>query len=137
MFVIQWSYTFAHRSGWNRILSGGTGDSPVPVGDPPTGTTLVSDLPTAPPRDGVDSPVPPGESPGGTGQWPVLPMTHARDFSTLGYFKNHCSLSRGSMGTSARWLKPTLFSYGFSSTSAPNSRSFSVATLRAAKRSRP
>ena len=32
------------------------------------------------------------------------------DCSTAGYFKNHCSLKRGSMGTSARWLKPTLFS---------------------------
>ena len=30
--------------------------------------------------------------------------------ATLGYLRNHCSLRRGSMGTSARWLKPTLFS---------------------------
>ena len=36
-------------------------------------------------------------------------ITHARACATLGYFKNHCSLSRGSMGTSARSLKPTLF----------------------------
>ena len=39
----------------------------------------------------------------------------------LGYFKNHCSLRRGSIGTSARSLKPTLFSYGSSFTSAPSS----------------
>ena len=34
--------------------------------------------------------------------------TQAFDASTLGYLRNHCSLRRGSMGTSARSLKPTL-----------------------------
>ena len=30
--------------------------------------------------------------------------TQARDFSTDGYLRNHCSLRRGSIGTSARSL---------------------------------
>src|SRR6266567_4206778 len=52
---------------------GSTGDSPVPVGDPPTGRSRqpLSKGPS------LSSPgalvVPPGESPGGTGQRPVLP----------------------------------------------------------------
>ena len=45
--------------------------------------------------------------------------THALRLATLGYFRNHCSLRRGSIGTSARSLKPTLFSYGSSFSSAP------------------
>ena len=54
---------------------GSTGDPPVPVGDPPTGTSkgalrnrpwsLVGDILS----------IPSGESPDGTGQWPVLPET--------------------------------------------------------------
>ena len=55
-----------------------------------------------------------------------------------GYFKNHCSLRRGSIGTSARWLKPTLFSIRLLFHQARRVRvSFSTATLRASKRSRP
>jgi hypothetical protein len=49
---------------------GGTGDSPVPVGDPPTGTerrvvtTVGGEMRFA---------IPSGDPPDGTGQWPVLP----------------------------------------------------------------
>jgi hypothetical protein len=52
---------------------GSTGDSPVPVGDPPTGRARR----LLPSGASLLTPgavrVPPGESPTGTGQWPVLP----------------------------------------------------------------
>src|SRR6266498_3075704 len=61
-----------------RVLKlGSAGDSPAPVGDPPTGTaegSLVKRLSLA--RDVI--PVPSGGSPDGTGGSPVLPT---EDFS--------------------------------------------------------
>src|SRR6266571_9034018 len=58
---------------------GSTGDSPVPVGDSPTGRArrLLSKGPSLFPPGAL--PVPPGESPGGTGQWPVLPRNGSPD----------------------------------------------------------
>src|SRR5229473_1690231 len=54
---------------------GSTGDSPVPVGDSPTGRSrrLLSKGPSLLPPGAL--PVPSGESPGGTGLWPVLPRS--------------------------------------------------------------
>jgi len=52
---------------------GGTGDPPVPVGDPPTGTSKAAARNWPPGLAGDALPVPSGESPDGTGQWPVLP----------------------------------------------------------------
>src|SRR5213594_1811176 len=55
---------------------GSAGDSPAPVGDPPTGTQA------APARSRLSESVegrsaaPSGESPGGIGQWPVPPRLH-------------------------------------------------------------
>ncbi len=51
---------------------GGTGDSPVPSGDPPLGMGGTSNTPSAPSpttRPAISS----GQWPDGTGQWPVLP----------------------------------------------------------------
>src|SRR5712692_9329855 len=58
---------------------GSTGDSPVPVGDSPTGRSkrLPAKRPSLLPPGAL--PVPPGESPGGTGQWPVLPKNEFPD----------------------------------------------------------
>src|SRR5216117_2064189 len=59
-----------------RVLKmGGAGDSPAPVGDPPTGTALshVAKRPFSLPRTVVS--VPSGGSPDGTGGSPVLPET--------------------------------------------------------------
>ena len=58
---------------------GGTGDPPVPVGDPPTGTSMAA--PSKRPTLWVGNalPIPSGESPDGTGQWPVLPKTEFSD----------------------------------------------------------
>src|SRR5437667_11543597 len=55
---------------------GGAGDSPAPVGDPPTGTALshVAKSPFSLPRIVVS--VPSGGSPNGTGGSPVLPGNH-------------------------------------------------------------
>jgi len=52
---------------------GGTGDPPVPVGDPPTGTSLAAPGKRPSSLVGDALPIPSGESPDGTGQWPVLP----------------------------------------------------------------
>ena len=52
---------------------GGTGDPPVPVGDPPTGTSLAAPGKRPISLVGDALPIPSGESPDGTGQWPVLP----------------------------------------------------------------
>src|SRR5438093_2203549 len=60
-----------------RVLKlGGAGDSPAPVGDPPTGTALshVAKRPSSKARS--VAPVPSGESPDGTGGSPVLPANH-------------------------------------------------------------
>src|SRR5438309_7453395 len=58
---------------------GSTGDSPVPVGDSPTGRVrrLLTKDPSSFPPGAL--PVPPGNSPGGTGQWPVLPKNEFPD----------------------------------------------------------
>ena len=58
---------------------GGTGDPPVPVGDPPTGTSMValSKRPVSLVGDAL--PIPSGESPDGTGQWPVPPKIEFSD----------------------------------------------------------
>src|SRR5881409_1585526 len=57
---------------------GGMGDSPVPVGDPPTGRAGPALLLLLPVLEGDALLVPPGGSPGGTGQWPVLPRVEER-----------------------------------------------------------
>jgi hypothetical protein len=54
---------------------GSTGDPPVPVGDPPTGTSQATPNIWLSSLAGDARPIPSGESPDGTGQWPVLPMT--------------------------------------------------------------
>src|SRR5437868_8339876 len=65
-------------------------------------------------------------------------FAHDRERSfVFGYRKNHCSLIRGSIGTSLRSLKPTLFSYGSVFDSIPFSCKSSTARLRASKRSSP
>src|ERR1039457_1949531 len=52
---------------------GGTGKSPVPVGDSPTGR--AGGLKTLRRESVLERrPIPSGGSPGGTGQWPVLPF---------------------------------------------------------------
>jgi hypothetical protein len=58
---------------------GGAGDSPAPVGDPPTGTreSKVTKEPFPLARSVV--PVPPGESPDDTGGSPVLPRIKFSD----------------------------------------------------------
>ena len=56
---------------------GSTGDSPVPVGDPPTGTSLTAPSNRSSSLAGDALFVPSGESPDGTGQWPVLPILQA------------------------------------------------------------
>ena len=54
---------------------GSAGDSPAPVGDPPTGNA-ESNLEKRPsPLAGTVAPIPSGESPDGTGGSPVLPET--------------------------------------------------------------
>ena len=51
---------------------------------------------------------------------------------------NHCSDSRGSMGSNLpRWAWPTLCRCGFSATIRPCARSASLTAVRAANRSRP
>src|SRR6266852_7497191 len=50
---------------------GSTGDSPVPVGDPPTGRARRFLRGGASLLTPGSVPVPPGESPGGTGRWPT------------------------------------------------------------------
>src|SRR5213594_1268954 len=52
---------------------GSTGDPPVPVGDPPTGTSQAAPRIRPSSLAGDVRPIPSGESPDGTGQWPVLP----------------------------------------------------------------
>ena len=52
---------------------GGTGDPPVPVGDPLTGMTGAQPWEFANLFASHDLSIPSGESPDGTGQWPVLP----------------------------------------------------------------
>ena len=56
---------------------GSAGDSPAPVGDPPTGTSLDAPSKRLSSFAGDALPVPSGESPDGTGQWPVLPKTQS------------------------------------------------------------
>ena len=58
---------------------GGTGDPPVPVGDPPTGTSVTAPSKRPISLVGDDLPVPSGETPDGTGQWPVLPKIEFSD----------------------------------------------------------
>ena len=54
---------------------GGTGDPPVPVGDPPTGMATRSEFSQRAMAGKTRLSVPSGESPDGTGQWPVPPST--------------------------------------------------------------
>src|SRR5881628_2708236 len=54
---------------------GSTGDPPVPVGDPPTGTSKAEPSRRLSLFAAEAHPIPSGESPDGTGQWPVLPKT--------------------------------------------------------------
>jgi len=55
------------------LKMGSTGDTPVPVGDPPTGTSKAAPRIRLSSLAGDARPIPSGESPDGTGQWPVLP----------------------------------------------------------------
>jgi hypothetical protein len=68
---------------------GSTGDSPVPVGDSPTGRSrrLLSKGPSLLPPGAL--PAPPGESPGGTGQWPVPELWIIRRARTFMKCSNH------------------------------------------------
>src|SRR5881397_1421873 len=71
----------AQSQGLERVSKlGGTGDPPVPVGDPPTGIARSGLAKRLSPLAGLAVPVPSGESPDGTGQWPVLPsvIRHSR-----------------------------------------------------------
>jgi hypothetical protein len=52
---------------------GGTGDPPVPVGDPPTGMAGRVGFPKRAGARKTRLSVPSGESPDGTGQWPGPP----------------------------------------------------------------
>jgi len=54
---------------------GSTGDPPVPVGEPPTGTSKAEPSRRLSLFAADALPIPSGESPNGTGQWPVLPKT--------------------------------------------------------------
>src|SRR5206468_4604358 len=54
---------------------GSTGDPPVPVGDPPTGTSKAEPSRRLSLFAADALPIPSGESPDGTGQWPVPPKT--------------------------------------------------------------
>ena len=57
------------------LTKGKAGDSPAPVGDPPTGTTESNLAKGRSPMARTVTPVPSGESPDGTGGSPVLPRT--------------------------------------------------------------
>src|SRR5206468_295970 len=62
--------------GLEHVLKmGSMGDSPVPVGDPPTGTSKAEPSRRLSLFAADALPIPSGESPDGTGQWPVLPKT--------------------------------------------------------------
>jgi hypothetical protein len=52
---------------------GGAGDSPAPLGDPPSGTDSASLSNLQEVLHSTPLAVPSGGSPDGTGQWPVLP----------------------------------------------------------------
>src|SRR6185503_13445137 len=54
---------------------GSAGDSPAPVGDPPTGTAESNFGERLPPLIRSVGSIPSGESPDGTGGSPVLPKT--------------------------------------------------------------
>src|SRR5207249_5837135 len=59
-----------------RVLKiGSAGDSPAPVGDPPTGTAESNLGESASLSARTVASIPSGESPDGTGGWPVLPKT--------------------------------------------------------------
>src|SRR5438105_14462621 len=75
---------------------GGAGDSPAPVGDPPSGTAESKLRPSALAR--TVAPIPSGESPDGTGGSPVLPKTIFQTRSK-GLCKNKIGLSGGILTT--------------------------------------
>src|SRR5207244_7697964 len=58
-----------------RFKLGSAGDSPAPVGDPPTGTAESNLGKSASLLARTVAPIPSGESPDGTGGSPVLPKT--------------------------------------------------------------
>src|SRR5881296_603243 len=60
-----------------RWKMGSTGDPPVPVGDPPTGTIKAAPRIRPSSLAGDAWTIPSGESPDGAGQWPVLPKTQS------------------------------------------------------------
>ena len=63
-------------SSLERVLKiGSAGDSPAPVGDPPTGTAESNLGECASLLARTVAPIPSGESPDGTGGSPVLPKT--------------------------------------------------------------
>src|SRR5213594_872594 len=59
---------------------GSAGDSPAPVGDPPTGTQAATARSRLSESVEGRSAAPSGESPDGTGQWPVIPSKKIRAF---------------------------------------------------------
>src|SRR5438552_6063043 len=64
---------------WNLepvLKMGGAGDSPAPVGDPPTGTAASNVARGRYPLVRAVAPIPSGESPDRTGGSPVLPANH-------------------------------------------------------------
>jgi len=69
---------------------GGAGDSPAPVGDPPTGASASNAANKLRPLAWAIAPVPSGESPDGTGESPVLPTNpffkHALRENRRAYF---------------------------------------------------
>ena len=66
---------------------GGTGDPPVPSGDPPDGMERMLAMEAAGRKSSRAFPVPSGESPLGTGQWPVPPTGMAAATSEFGFKK--------------------------------------------------
>ena len=82
---------------------GSAGDSPAPVGDPPTGTAERNDAKRPCPLARTVAPVPSGESPDGTGGSPVLPENdfsntlsisgHVNEFGCMHRTPNHSPFS--------------------------------------------
>src|SRR5437867_11902590 len=70
---------------------GSVGDPPVPVGDPPTGTSKAEPSRRLSLFAADALPIPSGESPDGTGQWPVLPKTQFPNTHHVSRITHHVS----------------------------------------------
>src|SRR5258705_7030359 len=79
------------------LKTGGAGDPPAPVGDPPTGTgaSNVAKRPCLLAR--IVDPAPSRQSPDGTGESPVLPANHFSKTLLASDLRFECihSVSRG------------------------------------------